>query len=381
MNQLMQAEYHASRVHTVVKRLREPESALVLTSVTRKRPRPVTGSGWDPNMRKAIVCFTLVMVWANRPWAQESSTRPQTARQALMEMLFSKTKGTFWKHLPEVTRTALEKSGTVAAFRQYSAMMTEVQTQTQNVQMFETGPVMLSGQAPKTGNKYEMIVEHDTLRGERDDIEISFRTYRDGQQQRTPFMPNVTFSMKKESELWTLNEISITIHLPLADPDMLKAITDQMRWKPELHAQAVLGGPSTDSARPVLTAAGMVANSDAQIITAMRTIVMAENTYASTYPNVGYTCTLSSLDGFGASEPGPSQAMLISSSLAGGRKYGYVFTLSGCTGVPAGKFLLTAVPNESGLGRKVFCADGSGVIRSSDEANAVSCIATGNTVQ
>jgi type IV pilus assembly protein PilA len=376
----MQAEYHASQIHTVLKEFREPESALVLTSVTRQRQRPVAGSDWDPNMLKALVCFTLVMVWASGSWAQESSTPPQTARQALMEMLFSKTKGTFWKHLPEATRTALEKSGEVAAFHQYSAMMTEVQTQTQNVRTFETGPLMLSGQDPKTGNKYEMIVEHDALRGDHDDIEVSFRTYKDGQPQRISFMPNVNFSMKKESEIWTLNEISITIHLPLADPDMLKAITDQMHWKPDLHTQPVLGGPSTDAARPVLTA-GTAANSDTQVITAMHTIVSAENTYASTYPNVGYTCTLSSLDGFGTSEPGPNQAMLISSSLAGGRKYGYVFTLSGCTGAPAGKFLLTAVPNESGWGRKVFCADGSGVIRSSDEANAASCIATGNTVQ
>jgi type IV pilus assembly protein PilA len=332
-------------------------------------------------MRKTMMCLTLLMVWSSYSWAQERSTS-QTARQALMEMLFSKTKGTFWEHLPGATRTALEKSGAVAAFQQYSAMMTQVQTQTQNVQMFETGPVMLAGKDPKTGNKYEMIVERDTLRGEQDDIEVSFRTYKDGQPQRTPYMPNLTFLMKKEADLWTLNEISITIHLPLADPDMLKAITDQMHWKPEMHIQPVVGGTSMDAPRPALTAgpAINIANSDAQVITAMHTIVSAENTYASTYPNVGYTCTLSSLDGFGASEAGPNQAMLISSSLAGGRKYGYVFTLSGCTGVRAGQFLLTAIPNEPGFGRRVFCADGLGVIRSSDEANAASCITTGNPV-
>jgi hypothetical protein len=332
-------------------------------------------------MRKTIVCLVLLIVWSSHSWAQDSSTSPQTARQALMEMLFSKIKGTFWKHLPEATRTTLEKSGAVAAFQQYSAMMTQVQTQ--NVQTFETGPVLLWGQDPKTGNKYEMIVERDTLRGEHDDIEVSFRTYKDGQPQRTPFMPNVTFSMKKEAELWTLNEISITIRLPLADPDMLKAITDRMHWRPEMHAQPAFGGTSTDSAKPLLTAGAVpnALNSDAQVLNAMHTIVSAENTYASTYPNIGYTCTLSSLDGFGAAEPGPNQAMLISSSLAGGRKYGYVFTLSGCTGAPAGEFLLTAVPNEPGFGRKVFCSDGSGTVRSSDEANAASCITTGNPVQ
>ena len=43
---------------------------------------------------------------------------PQTARQALLEMFFSSAPGTFAKHLPLATRTALEKSGaltTIAA--------------------------------------------------------------------------------------------------------------------------------------------------------------------------------------------------------------------------------------------------------------------------
>lgn len=332
-------------------------------------------------MRKGIVCFMLLILLVSHSRAEEPSAPPQTARQALIEMLFSKTKGTFWKHLPEATRTAFEKSGAVAAFHQYSAMATQVQS-SQNLQTFESGPVMVSGVDPKTGNKFDMIVERDTLRGERDDIEVSFKTYKDGQPQRAPFMPNVTFLMKKEAELWTLNEISVTIHLPLADPDMLKAITEKM--KPEMHIQTTLdNGTSTDRPRTVLTAGNVPgdANSDAQVINAMRTIITAENTYASTYADVGYTCTLSNLDGFGAGDPGPHQAMLISSSLAGGRRYGYIFTLSACTGMPAGKFLLTAIPNEPGLGRKVFCADASGLIRSTDENQANSCIATGSPVQ
>jgi hypothetical protein len=333
-------------------------------------------------MRKGIVCLALLILLVTNTRAQETSAAPQTARQALMEMLFSKTKGTFWKHLPEATRAALEKSGAVAAFHQYSAMVTQVQTG-QNIQTFETGPVLVAGVDPKTGNKFEMIVERDTLRGERDDIEVSFRTYKDGQPQRTPFMPIVAFSMKKEAELWTLNEVSVTIHLPLADPDMLKALTEKMQWKPEMHVQPTLGGASMEQPRTVFTGETTASggNSDTLVINAMRTIVSAEITYASTYPDVSYTCTLSNLDGFGEGETGPQRAMLISSSLAAGRRYGYVFTLSGCAGTHPAKFLLTAVPNEPGFGRKVFCADASGAIRSSAEANAASCMTSGSPVQ
>jgi type IV pilus assembly protein PilA len=341
-----------------------------------------TSIDWGPTMRKGIMCLTLLILLSTNTRAQETSTTPQTARQALMEMLFSKTKGTFWKHLPEATRAALEKSGAIEAFHQYSAMVTQVQTG-QNIQTFETGPVMVSGVDPKTGNKFEMIVERDTLRGERDEIEVSFRAYKDGQPQRTPFMPIVTFSMKKETELWTLNEASITIHLPLADPDVLKALTDKMQWKPEMHVQPILGGASLEQPRTLVAAnaAASGGNSDTLVINAMRTIVSAETTYTSTYPDVGYTCTLSNLDGFGEGETGPQRAMLISSSLAAGRRYGYVFTLSGCTGTHAVKFVLTAVPNEPGFGRKVFCTDASGAIRSTDENNASSCLTSGSPIQ
>jgi hypothetical protein len=336
---------------------------------------------WGTNMRKGIVCLTLLILLTSHSRAQEPTTSPQNARQALVEMLFSKTNGTFWEHLPQATRAALEKSGAVAAFHEYSMMATQVQG-SQKIQTFETGPVMVAGEDPKTGNKFEMIVERDTLRGDRDDIEVSFKTYKDGQPQRTPFMPNVTFSMKKEAQVWTLNELSVTIHLPLADPDMLKALTEKM--KPEMHVQTTLGsGASMQMPRPVPTAGNVAAdpNTEALVINAMRTIITAENTYAATYADVGYTCTLSNLDGFGSGDPGPQQAMLISSSLAGGRRYGYIFTVSGCMGAPAAKFLLTAIPNEPGFGRKVFCADASGVLRSTDESNANSCSAKGTPIQ
>lgn len=335
-------------------------------------------------MRKVIVCLSLLTLWANHSWAQQSSASPQTARQALMEMLFSKTKGTFWEHLPEVTRTAIEKSGALTAFHQYSAMMSQVQTQAQNIQTFETGPVMLAGKDPKTGNKFEMVVERDSPRGEQDDIEVSFRTYKDGQAQRTPFMPIVTFAMKKEAQLWTLNEISVTIHLPLADPDLLKAITEKMQMKPEIHSQpGFTSSPSTQTASPVMTASQVVGSeaSERLVVNAIHTIVTAEVTYANTYPNVGYTCTLSSLDGFGGGEPGPQQAMLISSGLASGRKYGYVFKLSGCLATPATKFFLTAAPSEPGSGGKAFCADQSGVVRSSEDGKAESCLASGSPIR
>ena len=340
-------------------------------------------------MRRIIAVLAAIVSCGIPAWGQQSAPVPQTARQALIEMFFSKTSGTFVKHLPEATRAALEKSGALDMLHQYSQMASQASTQGQNVKTFETGSVMLASEDPKTGQKFEMTVQNDSLNGEKDDIAVSFQTYKNGQAQRTPFMPLMTFAMKKEAQVWTLNEISFTIHLPLADPDFLKAITEKVKPQPQSLAQATFT-PGTGTLQPQPVTHTFTVNaetpsqsggSDAMVIAAMRTILTAEATYATTYPTAGFACTLSNLDGFGGGERNERQAMLISSGLASGKKYGFVFTLSECTGAPATSFHLTAVPGGNVYGRKTFCADQSNVIRSSDDGNPATCLASGAPVQ
>jgi hypothetical protein len=326
-------------------------------------------------MRRVACVLAVAAIWSAAVSAQEAST-PQTARQALLEMFFSKTSGTFAKHLPAVTLAALDKSGALANLQQYSLLASQLQTQGTNFQTFETGSVLLSGEDPKTGQKVEVTVENDALRGEQDDIELSFQTYKNGKAQRTPFMPRMTFTMKQEARIWKLNEISVMIRLPLADPDFLKAMAESM--KPRESANASV---TPVSVTPHTQTATSSAGSDAQVLAAMRTILTAEITYATSYPRVGFTCTMSDLDGFGGGEPNEHQAMLINSGLASGKKYGFVFTLSGCGGTPATAFHLSAAPNANTFGRKSFCADQSGTIRSSDDGNAANCFASGTLSQ
>ena len=324
-------------------------------------------------MRKLLSLLAIIILWATGSSAQQPAG-PQTARQALLEMFFSKTQGTFIKHLPAATRTALENSGAMAGLQQYSLLASQLQTQGQNFQTFETGSVLLSGENPKTGQKVDITVEKDALRGNEDDIELSFQTYKDGKQVRTPFMPRMTFSMKQEAQVWKLNEISVTIRLPLADPDLLKAFTESIK-------NAATAKTTNASFTPQSQATTMPAANDDQVLTAMRTILSAEVTYASTYPKIGFTCTLSDLDGFGGGEPNEHQAMLINSGLASGKRYGYIFALSGCGGAPATSFYLSVSPNPNTFGRKAFCADQSAVIRSSDDGNTTACFTRGTPVQ
>ncbi len=316
-----------------------------------------------------------------------SQAGPQTARQALIEMFFSKTQGTFVKHLPAVTQAALEKSGAMAGLQQYSMMAAQMPTMGKNVETFETGRLLLVANNPQTGDKVEITVESDHLRGDLDDIALGFRLYEKGKEKATPFMPQMMFSMKQEAQVWKLNEISITLHVPLTDPDLLKTLEEKMAPQPGPHVtMASQSGdvmPIAQAAYPAQPARGETpmqnAGTDAQVIAAMRTILSAESTYAERYQFVGYTCALSSLDGFGGGEPSEHQAMLINSGLASGKKYGFVFTLTGCEGAPSSAFRLVAAPNANVYGRKTFCADQSGVVKSGEDAAA--CFASGTAVQ
>jgi len=326
-------------------------------------------------MRQLAVVILSLILCGSGLWAKSGTHEaPQTARQALMEMFFSKEAGTFLKHLPAATRSTLEKSGALASLQQYSVLTGQLQTQGKSYQTFETGSVMLATEDPKTGQKFEIAVDNDSLRGDRDDIELSFHTYKDNQAQRTPFLPRIVFSMKMESGLWTLNEIAITINLPLADPDFLKGISDRMKasaaaTSPQIHVQPQGQTPTSTF------------GSDANALAAVRKILTAETTYAATYPAVGYTCTLSDLDGFGAAEAHEHQAMLISSGLASGKHQGYSFSLLGCAGTPAAGFRLTATPIGDSYGRRAFCTDQFGGMRSSADGSAATCLSSGTPVR
>jgi len=328
-------------------------------------------------MRKVVLSVAILGFFGTLSSAQQAGN--QTARQALMEMFFSKTPGTFVKHLPVVTRTALEKSGALTGLQQYSMMAAQMPTDGKNLETFDTGSLMLVAKNPQTGDRVEIAVESDRLHGEQDDIAVAFHIFEKGKEKPSPFMPQMTFSMKQEAQVWKLNEVSVTIHVPLADPDLLKAIEEKMA--PQAGPHVTLASQSAGPIQvqvPHSEVPMQPSGTDAQVIAAMRTILAAETTYAERYPFTGYTCSLSSLDGFGGGEPNEHQAMLINSGLASGKKYGFVFTLGECGAAPVKAFRLTAVPNGSVVGRKAFCADQGGVVRASESGDAASCLASGS---
>jgi type IV pilus assembly protein PilA len=115
---------------------------------------------------------------------------------------------------------------------------------------------------------------------------------------------------------------------------------------------------------PNLLRARIAAN-EASAVGSVRTINVAEISYLSAYPTVGYACALSTLGGGGQSSPSPDHAHFIDSALESGTKHGYRIVLQNCanSGNGHGKYEVVAYPvsrNQSGV--RAFCSDETAVI-------------------
>ncbi len=311
---------------------------------------------------------------------------PQTARQALIEMFFSKAAGSFEKHLPEATVTAMHQAApgsTVSMIAGFSALSTQMQSHGQ-FQSFEAGPILFTAEDPQAKSKLEVLVVRDDLRGEADEIEVSFKAYKDGESQTGGIIPRLIFAMQQEKGIWRLHDITLSVGVSLTDPTFLKALTTPI--KPTITTTSSSSGPLSSST-PLSSNApasfgAFSGNNEASATAGIRAINTAEVTYAAMYPAHGFACSLADLGGMGGGgSPDEHHAMLLDPRLSNGRKNGYVFQILNCNGAPASTYSVTAAPAGPSSGTRVFCSDQSAVVRSSPDGNPTSCLRTGQPVQ
>jgi hypothetical protein len=257
--------------------------------------------------------------------------------------------------LPEVARQALIRKGEtpVTSIVQKIGMLGRQMTmQGEHVETFEVGPTLLVSEQGDGREKVEVIVEHDSLMGEEDEIEISIHAYRNGEPEFLPVVPRLIFSMKQEQEIWRLNEVTLSLHAPLTDPDYLKGLRKQQDETNENMASG-----------------------------RVNMIASAETTYAAKHPDQGYTCKLDNLFAREAPADAPDQSPGgYDPSAANEESAGYRFAISGCGGSPASKYQITAIPTDSDAGMKTFCADQSGDMRFIVGGKASACLSRGEPV-
>jgi hypothetical protein len=325
-----------------------------------------------------VVLFTLVA-----SLAASAQAVPQTARQALLEMFFSKTPGTFEKHLPQAMRAAMRKSGAApgtSMLGAFAAITSQLNARGQQLQTFEAGPTLMLIEDPQAHSKFEITVDRDDLRGDQDEIGLSFHGSKDGETQTAGAKFQFTLTMKQEAGSWQLNEVMVAVGVSLTDPEFLKALATPR--KPMMTSIGT--SEMSSSGSPTLTAtSAMSATNESSAVGGVRTINTAEVTYAAAFPGHGFTCVLTDLGGMGSgSGPSEHQAMLIDPRLSSGRKNGYVFQLTGCNGTtPAIRYKVSAVPADANSGTRSFCSDESAVIRFSADGKAESCLSEGTPLQ
>jgi len=280
---------------------------------------------------------------------------PQTARQALIEMFMGKNPDSFTKHLPAVASQTLIRKGEnpETSVVQKISMIGHQFAAQGHVETFDEGPTLLVSEQEegKEKVKTEVIVERDNLMGESDEIEVSIHIYRDGQPEFLPVIPRLIFTMTEEKEVWRLTEATLAAHVPLTDADYLKGV----RKKEDESNENMASGR-------------------------IRVIVSAEGRYAAKHPDRGYSCNLTAL--FENAEAGDSadQARAENAPVVSDETSGYHFSLAGCSGNPAAKFQITAVPIETDAGMKTFCADESGTVRFEVNGKSSSCLRRGQVL-
>jgi hypothetical protein len=275
---------------------------------------------------------------------------PQSARQALLEMLFGKGENDFQKHLPEDARKTLIHKGETpetSTILRISTISRQVMSEGKHVETFETGSVFLSAEMNEH-EKVEVDVDRDNLMGEADEIELSVHYYKDAQPQSLPVVPDLIFTLKQEKEIWRLTEITAAAHIPLTDPDYLKGLRKQQDEETE-----------------------------SQVKNRMMMIASAEAGYIGKHPDLGYSCSISTLFSRDPNNPADSVA---DPGQGNEEWYGYRVTLGGCEGSPPSKYRMTAVPIDSEEGLKTFCRDESGTTKFLATGKTSNCFSRGKPV-
>ncbi len=300
---------------------------------------------------RQVLCALVIAMASNCLTAQTQQAPPQSARQALIEMFLGKGENDFAKHLPDVARKVLihkDETPQSSIVLRIATIGHTIAAGEQHVETFETGPNILVTEQPDRHERVEIAVEHDSLMGEQDEIELSFHEYKDGQEQALPVVPRLIFTLQQEKEVWRLTEITVAGHIPLTDPDYLKRIRKQQDEANEQMAQM-----------------------------RMNMLMGAEKAQVAAHPEIGYTCALSNLAPQKAEPAGPEVGASLDPGQGNEEWNGYRFSISGCGGAPSSKYRLIAVPIDPESQGKTFCADESGNIKFVTGGKPSSCFSGG----
>ncbi|MGC2696674.1 MAG: hypothetical protein WA738_12890 [Candidatus Angelobacter sp.] len=286
---------------------------------------------------------------------------PQTPRQALLEMITGGQQAAM-RHLTVEMQKSLQDDSKNGSF-QMLASFDQMKSAASEFQVFETGQVLLAANEAGSKEKFEVHVDSDDLSGDTDNMDLSFHQFRDGIEQDIPYtamLSRFTIGLKRQENVWRLNDISVNIRVPVGDPAMLKKVGEN--GFPGMFG-AKIGGVSSDKAS---------VPPDMSIEQTFMMLAFAESSYAMAHPETGFSCNMTDLAQF--------KHFNIDSRIFSGEAYhGYKFSLSTCQGKPAESFHLVAEPVSPAAGAKAYCTDATRNVRTSDDGRGSTCLISGKS--
>jgi hypothetical protein len=296
---------------------------------------------------------------------QAPTAPPQTAREALSEMLTGGDKG-LMKHLTTEVQELLNKPENRSA--NTLAMFTAMQQQAGGgMQIFPTGPTLLLINEPAQHKKYEVHVDNDDLSGDEDTLQLSIHSFEDGQEKADELgymSSRITLIMKKQQNIWRLNNLGFGMEFPVGDPEFLRKMFFNGHNGKAAHT--TLSGPAEQTDLAIKSDKPTAFDA----VTMVTLLGLAERSYAMQHPDIGFTCSLPDLiEG--------SKAEGFDPQLASGTYMGYKWSMAGCEGKPAGSFQIIAEPMTQGRGAKAACVDATGNLRTLDDGRGSACFALG----
>lgn len=287
--------------------------------------------------------------------AQIQQTPQQTARQAVLEMLFSKSSKAFEKHVPEQALEIFNKadSGWTTAFMgPLAALQHQATSEGQHLETFETGPLLLTAESAQGihQQRVEVAVERDDLSGDDDQIELSIHIYKDGMPARLPVVPGLILDLKQQKDIWRLSQITVALHVPLSDPEYVKGIAAEMRKN-----------------RQRMTEFGALGSMQQ----------MKEKEIARQKKSAGFTCNVSEL-GFAAEASTAPASMMSNQPSATPPVKDYSFKIIGCS---ASGFEITAEPLKGSVASRAFCIDETGAAKFAEDGKGSTCMSSGKPIE
>jgi hypothetical protein len=304
--------------------------------------------------------FTLLLALLARNASAQSTLHndppPQSARQALVEMLRATTADAFAKHLPVSTVALLKKGTPTLPLGEFVGIVLELHREGQNIETFETGPLLVRARNPGAEETMELTIESDLEGGDEDELQLAVHIYRAGRLAPLPFVPTLTCKMKMDQRIWRLDEVVVNLRVPIGDADFLEDLGNRMS-RQELE------------------------NRERAALHRLRELATAEGSYAAAFQSLGFTCVLSDLGGTGEGAPSPHAARMIQNLRSQEEAWtGYRFSASDGTGGPVNHFHIVAERLDTEPGLRAFCVDESALVRYSEDGQGSSCLREGETL-